>query len=41
MHPFTKLIALPEPIADGSTDLAEVLDQVTTVGQALNLAGTS
>ncbi len=26
MHPFTRLIALPEPIAD--------LDQVTTVGQA-------
>jgi hypothetical protein len=30
-HPFTRLIALPEPIAD--------LDQVTTVGQALRLAG--
>jgi len=31
MHPFTEQIALPEPIAD--------LDQITTVGQALRLAG--
>ena len=39
MHPFTRLIALPEPIADVSTHLAEVLNQVTTVGQTLRLAG--
>ena len=39
MHPFTERIALPEPIAGGSTELAEVLDQITTVGQALRLAG--
>ncbi|MDY7077434.1 MAG: hypothetical protein SXV54_10985 [Chloroflexota bacterium] len=38
MHPFTKQIALPEPIADGSTEPAEVLDQITTVGQTLRLA---
>ena len=31
MHPFTRLIALPEPIAD--------LNQVLTVGQALRLTG--
>ena len=39
MHPFTERIALLELIADGSTELAEVLDQITTVGQALRLAG--
>ena len=31
VHPFTKQIVLPEPIAD--------VDRVTTVGQALRLAG--